>query len=141
MRKIILLFIVLLSIVSAMAQTTIKVKVAGIEKIKGTMYIALCANDSQFLEMDKPIIGQIIPINNQVVDAEFNVPAGTYAIIAFQDENNNGKLDKNLFGIPKERYGFSNNEFGPHGSKPEFKIAAFDIGNEGVTDVGIVLRR
>jgi len=38
-----------------------------------------------------------------------NIPPGEYAISIFHDENDNGKLDTNFIGIPKEPYGFSNN--------------------------------
>jgi uncharacterized protein (DUF2141 family) len=37
------------------------------------------------------------------------LPPGDCAVMAFHDENGNGKLDKNLVGIPKEDYGASNN--------------------------------
>jgi uncharacterized protein (DUF2141 family) len=37
------------------------------------------------------------------------VPAGTYGISAFHDENNDGKLDTNLVGYPIEQYCASNN--------------------------------
>lgn len=37
------------------------------------------------------------------------LPAGTYAIAIFHDENGNGRMDKGLFGVPKEGYGVSNN--------------------------------
>ncbi len=142
MKKVVLLFVMLLWLVSsAVGQSTIVVLVEGIEKIKGTMYIALCANEEQFVEKEKPIIGQIIPIQADMVRTEFNVPEGKYAIITFQDENSNGKLDKNIFGVPKERYGFSNNVFGPHGSKPAFSEALFDVGENVEKEVVILLRR
>lgn len=35
------------------------------------------------------------------------LPEGSYAIAVFHDLNNNGKLDRNLWGIPTEPYGFS----------------------------------
>jgi uncharacterized protein (DUF2141 family) len=38
-----------------------------------------------------------------------NLDPGQYAIILFHDENGNGKLDKNVLGVPTESYGFSNN--------------------------------
>ncbi len=34
---------------------------------------------------------------------------GEYAVAVMHDENSNGKMDFNLFGFPKEGYGFSNN--------------------------------
>jgi uncharacterized protein (DUF2141 family) len=40
-----------------------------------------------------------------------NVPAGDYGVVALHDENRNHKLDRNMFGKPKEGFGFANN---PH---------------------------
>ena len=41
---------------------------------------------------------------------------GQFAIVIFYDKNENGNLDTNFIGIPKEKVGFSNNakgRFGP----------------------------
>jgi len=38
-----------------------------------------------------------------------DLPHGQYAIAVYHDVNGNGKLDKNLLGIPSEPYAFSNN--------------------------------
>ena len=56
-----------------------------------------------------------------------DIPLGTYAIMAFHDENDNGKFDTGMFGIPKEPYGISNNaieKFGP----PKWENAKFSFG-------------
>lgn len=37
------------------------------------------------------------------------LPKGDYAIAAYHDENNNGRLDTNFIGIPTEGFAFSNN--------------------------------
>lgn len=45
-----------------------------------------------------------------------DIPYSSYAISILHDENNNGKMDFNILGIPKEGYGVSNNvnrTFGP----------------------------
>jgi uncharacterized protein (DUF2141 family) len=55
-----------------------------------------------------------------------SVPAGTYAISVYHDENDNGRLDANFLGIPKEGVGASNDakaHFGP----PKFKDAKFFV--------------
>ena len=39
----------------------------------------------------------------------FDIPPGTYAIKLHIDENENGELDTNFLGIPREQYGTSNN--------------------------------
>jgi uncharacterized protein (DUF2141 family) len=40
-----------------------------------------------------------------------DIPPGDYGVAALHDENGNMKLDKNMFGWPKEGFGFANN---PH---------------------------
>jgi uncharacterized protein (DUF2141 family) len=39
------------------------------------------------------------------------IPPGDYGVVVLHDENSNMKLDRNLFGWPREGFGFSNN---PH---------------------------
>src|SRR6202022_443464 len=41
-----------------------------------------------------------------------NLERGSYAIIVFHDENDNGMLDENYWGVPTEGYAFSNNAQG-----------------------------
>ena len=55
------------------------------------------------------------------------VPPGRYAAQAFHDENRNGKVDRVLFGIPKEGIGFSN-DVKIRLSAPKFDDAAFTVG-------------
>jgi uncharacterized protein (DUF2141 family) len=54
------------------------------------------------------------------------LPPGDYALTAYLDENNNSKLDSNLFGLPTEPYGFSRNARGMAGPPP-FAEAAFRV--------------
>ncbi|TNE55356.1 MAG: DUF2141 domain-containing protein [Bacteroidetes bacterium] len=54
------------------------------------------------------------------------LPRGTYAIAVFHDENDNAILDKNLLGIPLEKYGFSNNARATF-SAPSFQEASFNL--------------
>lgn len=59
------------------------------------------------------------------------LPPGRYAVVVIHDENDNGRLDENLFGIPTEGYGFGNNATSLF-SAPSFEAAAITIGNAGV---------
>jgi uncharacterized protein (DUF2141 family) len=54
-----------------------------------------------------------------------DVPAGSYGISAFHDENNDGKLDTNLVGYPTEEYCASNNARNLL-SAPSFRDARFE---------------
>jgi uncharacterized protein (DUF2141 family) len=54
------------------------------------------------------------------------IPAGTYAVACFHDENGNGKLDAGLFGIPTEGTVVSNHAKGFMGP-PSFDKAKFSF--------------
>ncbi|MBK8872303.1 MAG: DUF2141 domain-containing protein [Elusimicrobia bacterium] len=54
-----------------------------------------------------------------------DLPAGEYALVVFHDANNNGLMDKNFIGIPREWLGFSNH-YWPEGP-PTFARAAFTL--------------
>ncbi len=53
-----------------------------------------------------------------------NLEPGTYAVSVIYDEDNNGKLNTGLFGIPTELVGMSNNARGRFGP-PSYEKAAF----------------
>ena len=55
-----------------------------------------------------------------------NLPYGSYGVSIYHDENSNGEMDKNMMGIPKEAYGFSNNAKGFFG-KPDYKDVKFEL--------------
>jgi uncharacterized protein (DUF2141 family) len=61
-----------------------------------------------------------------------DLPAGEYAFAVFHDANSNAKLDKNMFGMPTESYGFSNNALGNMGP-PSFEQARFTLPAAGAT--------
>jgi uncharacterized protein (DUF2141 family) len=54
------------------------------------------------------------------------LPPGRYAAIVFHDENDNGRLDENPWGVPVEGYGFSNNAQGTLGA-PSFDAAGVTL--------------
>jgi uncharacterized protein (DUF2141 family) len=66
-----------------------------------------------------------------------NLNPGRYAVIVFHDENDNGKLDKNFWGVPLEGYGFSNNAQGSLGP-PDFKEVAITL-DEADKEISISL--
>ncbi|MTB52420.1 DUF2141 domain-containing protein [Lewinella sp. W8] len=94
-------------LVSAPAPQTVTVKVASSAPEGGVIYLAVYENADQFDE-EAPAIG--FTEKSAAGKATFSVklPAsGQYALAAYHDVNENGKLDKNFWGIPTEPYGFS----------------------------------
>lgn len=90
------------------------------------MYLAIWKDANNFLKEDKIDISEIIPIATKSFSYTKALSDGTYAYSMYVDLNGNGKLDKNIFGAPKEPYGFSNN-FKPKFSAPEFLDCSFTI--------------
>lgn len=70
----------------------------------------------------KTIVHGGVPIDDRQAELTFQVPPGRYAAVVIHDENSNMKLDRNLFGVPKEGFGFSNNR-GVVFSAPSFQSA------------------
>lgn len=67
----------------------------------------------------------IVKISGKTARCIFKeIPAGTYGISAFHDEDNDGKLDTNVVGYPMEEYCSSNNARNMF-SAPSWKDAKF----------------
>jgi uncharacterized protein (DUF2141 family) len=113
----------------AYAQTgSIYVEILEISDPKGYMSIGLYSDEKGFPDKKKAYKGKNVEVTGKTVVYTFkNIPLGDYAIAIFHDTNSNGKLDKNIFGIPKEGYAFSKNVFGALGSSPSFKDASFRL--------------
>lgn len=111
------------------AKTNLRVDVQNVRSSKGAVYIALFHSAKDF-PMGKPIEGKKISAAGPSAQATFSVEPGDYAIAVYHDENGNGQMDKRVFGIPKEPYGFSNN-FKPVMSAPKFNDCKFSVGAGG----------
>jgi uncharacterized protein (DUF2141 family) len=64
------------------------------------------------------------------------LPPGVYAVACYHDENNNGKIDTNFFGIPKEGTGASRDAKGSMGP-PKFADAKFGIERDTTIEIRI----
>lgn len=85
------------------------VVIEGAETNKGKVFIAVSPNEADYKKKKGGYKEATASVNNGVAQYTFNLPAGTYAVKVFHDENNNEELDTNFIGIPKEGVGFSNN--------------------------------
>ncbi|USX14044.1 DUF2141 domain-containing protein [Oxalobacteraceae bacterium OTU3CAMAD1] len=115
---------------------TIEVKVSSVVGGRGKVNVAVCDKE-RFLK-DCLYSGSAPAQAGDTVVTIQNVPKGTWAVLAYQDENQNDKLDRNLIGIPSENYGFSRNARGKFGP-PDFSDAALDVRDEAMA-VTIKLR-
>ena len=123
------------------AQTgAIEVKIYGIENNNGIVMIGLYNSEADFPDFDKGYTGAAPEADENGVTYTFiDIPAGKYALAVWHDEDKDKALDKNMLGIPRESYGFSNNKFGTFGP-PDFKDAAFDVASSETTLLEITLK-
>lgn len=90
------------------------VEITGITELKGDVHITVYNEKASWLKT--AMLSQKEPANSDHIAFTFgDLPEGEYAIFAFQDLNQNGTLDTNAMGIPKEPYGFSNDAEGTFG--------------------------
>lgn len=116
---------ILLQAPSAHADTvTLDVRVDNVRPDQGQVRVALY-DQSNWL--GQPVVAQQTASSGATVTLRLQVPAsGRYGLAAYQDVNDDGRLNRNLVGIPSEPTAFSNDapmNFGP----PRFSDAVLDI--------------
>ena len=102
------------------------ITIAGLPNAKGHVRIGVCTR-AQFLtercSYHAIVSAKVGTITTTIQD----VAPGAYAIAAYQDETDLGRMRRNLFGIPQNAAGFSRDPkigYGP----PSFSECALKVG-------------
>jgi len=100
--------------------------IEGVKNSSGHILAAIYGDESTFLDTTnaKTLLRENAASTVRLV--AHDLPAGSYAVSAIHDENDNGKLDRNFMNIPTEGFGFSNDALGNAGP-PKFEQARFDF--------------
>ncbi|MFA9393062.1 MAG: DUF2141 domain-containing protein [Prolixibacteraceae bacterium] len=94
---------------AAFTQNSISLDISGVKVNGGTLYIALFNSEKTYEE--KLVFHSLkMKPSAEIISLPLNLPPGEYLFSVFQDHNENGLLDVNFFGLPKETFGFSNYE-------------------------------
>jgi uncharacterized protein (DUF2141 family) len=117
----------LISIVSLFQtkEFDLSVELKGLDSKKGNIRIALYRENDNFPSVNKNYKNKVQEASSAEIVFK-NLPSNVYAFAVYHDENANGMLDKNMFGVPTEKYAFSNNARETF-SAPSFKSASFDL--------------
>lgn len=91
---------------AASAPGTLLVQVGNVRAQTGTVHVDICT-EAQFLK-DCPRSADAPAKVGTTVVTLTGLPPGRYAAQVYYDQNGNHKLDRALFGVPKEGVGFSN---------------------------------
>jgi len=106
-----LILMLLLSVSGWTATQDLEVKLTGLKTTKGSVLYLVFSSEEGFPGDSKKSVrsGKIDALEAKDGFSIKDLVPGTYAITVTHDKNNNGKLDTNMVGIPKEGFGFSNN--------------------------------
>jgi uncharacterized protein (DUF2141 family) len=123
--------------VAAAPGNSITVRVSTFRSVNGSLRCRLYSRGDGFPGKPPYEAEQSAPVTAKTMTCTFaSVAPGTYAVALFHDENDNGKLDTNFVGIPREGVGVSNNKlrsFGP----PTWDDAKFALKGDVVLDVSL----
>ena len=111
---------------------TLRVTVEGVRNSPQPVHVLLFNSPDSFPDEEKHF--KVLPTEavQGVAVVEFtNLDPGTYAIMAYHDENENNRLDRTLGMWPSEGYGLSLNPLvlGP----PAFQESAFELPPRGLS--------
>lgn len=108
------------------------VEISGLKNSTGDVYISVYDSKSTWLS-DETVANKKVVISDaldgDLVRTELQLPLGDYALSVFYDKDDDGELDTNFIGMPKEPIALSNNavaKFGP----PKYADAVFTLGAE-----------
>jgi len=114
--------------ITSMAQGTLQIEITNVKAGTGSVKIGLFDNERTFLK--EASFSKTVKADSEKVVVMFNdIPLGEYAISVIHDENENGELDANFFGMPKEGFGFGNDAMGTFGP-PSYEKALIKIGGQ-----------
>ncbi|HOK39015.1 MAG: DUF2141 domain-containing protein [Bacteroidales bacterium] len=108
MRTFVSLICILIS--SFLLSQNVVIEICGIRTNKGKIRVAVFKSHNDFIK-EKPYYEcffdkNYIKKNKNTI--KIDLKPGTYGIAVLDDENDNGKMDFTLVGIPQEGFGFSN---------------------------------
>lgn len=140
--KLLILGILLFSTFNLEPQNEGKIEllIKGAKSNSGMILVLIFNQEDGFPEEPKKAFKALsLPVSNLSTRVVIeDLPVGDYAISVFHDEDSDGQIRKNDFGMPIDTYGFSNNPtsfFGP----PSFSKCAVPVKNSQVK-VEIILR-
>jgi uncharacterized protein (DUF2141 family) len=111
----------------------LEVLVTGVAEPRGTVAIAVFDSEERFDARVDPVAVVRLPIEGDSMAWAKRLEAfRTYAVIVYQDLNENGEIDMSRLGRPREPYGFSNNARGTFGP-PGWDEARFVLPREGIS--------
>jgi len=120
----------------ASAQNKLTVVVDGIEKSSGHIIVAVYDSINFLKQTLYYGMAKVEEDAEEVTIIIENVASGNYAVSVIHDENDNKQLDSGAYGIPLEKYGFSNNARGEMGP-PKFQDCMITVEEDSEINITV----
>lgn len=117
-------------------KVTLTVEVTNIREVSGRMYVGIFKPTNTFPQ-GPPMTKQSVAVDGHTIRVAFQLDQGEYAVALYQDVNSNGHIDKRMFGLPKEPYGFSNN-VRPRLATPKFEECRVLLQDDAKTLISLI---
>lgn len=128
--------------VASAAAADLTLTIAGARSTDGVVSICLWSDGQNFPDCSKSATAERRTVAASALSQPIvftGLQPGTFAISALHDENDNGKLDTNLIGIPKEGIAVSNDAM-PKFSAPRFAATSFSLTGDTAQRITLVYR-
>ena len=84
------------------------VVVDNIKEVQGSLYVSLYNKEASFDSNENAVKREKVSVDKTIITLNLgDLPAGEYAVKAYQDVNDNGKIDFTTMGPPSEPFGSS----------------------------------
>jgi uncharacterized protein (DUF2141 family) len=115
----------------SMAPQTVTVVISALASTQSVVKLNFYNAADKFLQKDQQAFRMVVkPEGKTEISIPVELAPGEWAVALTQDTNDNGKLDKNMLGIPTEPYAFSNN-VRPRLAAPKFEECKFTVSGPG----------
>lgn len=105
----------------------LRATIRNVKPQQGKVMVALYESAAAY-KAERRFAGQELPATGSEILATFhNLPEGAYALTVYQDVDGDGKLNRTVFGVPAEPYGFSR-DAGAALGMPAFEALAVPVG-------------
>jgi len=96
----------------------------------GMVYVAVYSNENDY-KNERAYFSFILESTAAALTYSLELPEGEYVVSAFQDTNNNGRLDETIFWIPTEPVGKTN--YNHRGAPGNFNRLKVPVDNNSTT--------
>ena len=118
------------TVTGCLAAATLTIQVDNVRATEGTLRLQIMAGEAEFTG-DEPATASIMQRARagSMTFTASGLPDGDYAVRVMHDVNDNGKLDSNFVGAPKEPWAMSNNAVGNLGP-PSWQAVRFALSGD-----------